>query len=46
MTTLDRSTMYAFRAALVAVLRMVEAMLELSEDERLLKEPKRRKFGA
>jgi hypothetical protein len=41
MNAIDRSTLYAFRAALVAVLRMVEDLLSLDDEARLLKAPKR-----
>lgn len=41
MITLDKATAYALRAALIAVLRIVEDMLGLGDDQRALRPPRR-----
>lgn len=43
MITLDRATAYALRAALIAVLRLVEDALRLPDEERAVRPPRRRK---
>ena len=38
---IDRAALFSLRAALIAVLRNVEMLLQLCEDERALKPPRR-----
>jgi hypothetical protein len=41
--TLDRATAYALRAALIAVLRIVEDALRLPDEERACRPPRRKR---
>ena len=43
MITLDRTTAYALRATLIAVLRLIEDALRLPDEERALRPPRRQK---
>lgn len=43
MITFDRSTAYAFRAALIAVLRLIEDALGLPDEERACRPPRRKR---